>query len=405
VKSRRASILVIVLITLVLTAAALVAFLDRAANDLLMAARSAQADRLRPDAYSALEVVLGVLEDFRESDNGLRHPSEGWGDPLTWAGWTPADGYTVEVAIQDESGKMPLRTVTATEMLNLFQYWGMSPPDAQRMTDSLLSWMRQGYTATSAIDADYEQAAIPYDPPYRSMRSISELAAIDNAKDYFYTNGVPNAWWWRFYNDFSVYNFARPNVNGANSDVLTAIGQFTREQQQGVAAYLAGTSDRVTLNRTWFQAATDLVGVVGQNAVVSGFGYTSSALRILITVHDGKAVFRLLAVVAPTAGGGATTVQATATDVKRSQQAAQSGEANNSQAASATATAAPTISPNSAQNSAAASINIRYPFRFLDLEENENIPNIPPVPVPEAPDPAAPPLNPFSPVLPPLPNQ
>src|SRR6185312_15765438 len=143
VKSRRASILVIVLITLVLTAAALVAFLDRAANDLLMAARSAQADRLRPDAYSALEVVLGVLEDFRESDNGLRHPSEGWGDPLTWAGWTPADGYTVEVAIQDESGKMPLRTVTATEMLNLFQYWGMSPPDAQRMTDSLLSWMRQ----------------------------------------------------------------------------------------------------------------------------------------------------------------------------------------------------------------------------------------------------------------------
>jgi general secretion pathway protein K len=403
VKSRRASILVIVLITLVLTAAALVAFLDRAANDLLVAARASQADRLRPDAYSALEVVLGVLEDFRESDNGLRHPSEGWGDPLAWAGWAPADGYTIEVALQDESGKMPLRSVTATEMLDLFQYWGMSPPDAQRMTDSIYSWMHQNYTPTSAVDTDYEQSAIPYDPPYRPMRSIGELAAIDTAKDYFYTNGVPNAWWWRFYNDFSVYNFPRANVNGANGDVLAAVGQFTLEQQQGVASYLAGTSDRVTLNRTWFQSNTDLIGVVGQNAVVSGFAYTSAALRILITVHDGKAIFRLLAVVAPTAGGGATSVQTTATDVKQSQQNAQTGETNNNQ--SVTPAAAPTVVPNTAQNSAAASINIRYPFRFLALEENENIPNVPSVAVPEAPDPAAPPLNPFSPVVPPLPNQ
>ena len=400
---RPASILIIVMITLVLTSAALVAFLDRASNDLLVDARSAEAARLRPDAYSALEVVLGVLDEFRSADNGLHHPSESWADPLAWSGWTPTDGHTVDVAFQDESGKIPLQRVTTTELMNLFQYWGMSQVDAQKLTDSIYSWMHQNYTPTSALEADYEQAAVPYDPPYRPIRSISELAAIDDARDYFYTNGQPNAWWWRFYQDFSVYSFTRPNINGANSDVLTAVGQFTLDQQQGIAKYLAGTSDRSTLNRTWFQAAPDLQGAIGSLSGNPGaFAFTVSALRILITVHDGRASYRLSVVVAPTSGG-ATTVQTTATDVKQSQQNAQTGETNN--ATQVTATAAPTTSPNAAQTSAAQSANIQYPFRFLEIEENENIPNVPPLPNPDTPDPAAPPTNPFSPVVPPLPNQ
>ncbi|HVW21800.1 MAG TPA: hypothetical protein VHC86_11345 [Opitutaceae bacterium] len=400
---RPASILVIVMITLVLTSAALVAFLDRAANDLLVDARAAEAERLRPDAYSALEVVLGVLDEFRSADNGLHHPSEGWADPLGWAGWTPPDGRTVEVSFQDESGKIPLRSATTTELLNLFQYWGMSQPDAQKMTDSIYSWMHQNYTPTSAVEADYEQAAVPYDPPYRPIRSIGELAAIDDARDYFYTNGQPNAWWWRFYQDFSVYNYARPNINGANSDVLAAVGQFTIEQQQGLAQYLAGTSDRSTVNRTWFQSVADLQLAMGNSSGNPGaFAFTATALRIFITVHDGKSSYRLSAVVAPSSGG-AQTVQTTATDVKQSQQNAQTGESNN--ATQVTAAAAPTTSPNAAQRSAAQGANLQYPFRFLAIEEDENIPNVPPVPVPENPDPAAPPANPFSPVVPPLPNQ
>jgi general secretion pathway protein K len=400
---RSASILVIVMITLVLTAAALVAFLDRASNDLLVDARSAEAARLRPDAYSALEVVLGVLDEFRSADNGLHHPSESWADPLGWAGWAPTDGYTVDVAFQDESGKIPLNRVTTTELMNLFQYWGMSQVDAQKLTDSIYSWMHQNYTPTSALITDYEQAAIPYDPPYRAIRSIGELAAIDDARDYFYTNGQPNAWWWRFYQDFSVYNYTRPNINGANSDVLSAVGQFTLEQEQGIAQYLAGTSDRSTAGRTWFQATPDLQTAIGSLSGNPGaFGFTVSALRILITVHDAKASFRLAVVVAP-GSGGANTVETTATDIKQSQQNAQTGETNN--ATQVTTTAAPTTAPNTAQTSAAQAANIQYPFRFLDIEENENIPNVPPLPVTDAPDPAAPPVNPFSPVVPPLPTQ
>ena len=114
------------MITLLFTATALIAFLDKAGNDLLVEARVRVADRLRVDAYSALDVTLAVLEDFRQADNGLRSPNEGWSDPLGWAGWTPADGNTVEVSFQDESGKIPLIHADQTTLNTMFQDWGMA---------------------------------------------------------------------------------------------------------------------------------------------------------------------------------------------------------------------------------------------------------------------------------------
>ena len=85
------------MITLIFTVAALVAFLDKAGNDLLVESRGRVAARLRMDAYTALEVTLAVLEDFRSADSGLRSPNEGWSDPLTWAAWAPQDGNAIEV--------------------------------------------------------------------------------------------------------------------------------------------------------------------------------------------------------------------------------------------------------------------------------------------------------------------
>lgn len=403
--SRPGSIIVLVMVTLLFTAAAVVAFMDRAENDLLVQAREVEAARLRPDAYSALAVTLGVLDDFISADQGLRHPSEGWADPLTWAGWTPPDGATVDVSFQDESGKMPLRYANSQTLLNLFQYWGLQPPDAQKMTDEILSWMSQSYSPVTVQQSDYEQNSIPYDPPYRYIRSIDELAAIDGVRDYFYTDGRPNAWWWRFYNDFSIYNYRRPNVNGANSDVLTALGQFTLEQQQELAQYLAGTSSKNTVNRTWFQAPTDLAGVIGSQTGNPGqFAYTISALRITLTVHEGRSLYRLSVVVSPAQGqrAAASAVMTTATDVKQSQQNATTGETNNN--TQVNSTAQPTESPNAAQQAAAQATNIQYPWTFLDVKENDAIVTPPPVPPPDAATASTlPPINPFSAVVPPLP--
>lgn len=371
------SILVIVMVTLLFTAVALVAFMEKAGDDLLVEAHVAESNRLREQAYSALEVTLAVLEDFRQADNGLRTPAEGWGDPLAWAGWTPDPGRTVEVSFQDESGKIPLIHATSTVLMNLFQSWQISQEDSQRLADGLLGWMQQGYVPTSLAATDYEQSAIPYDPPLRSMRSFSELAAIDVARDLFFDrDGRPNALWWRFYNDFSIFNFRQINVHGANSDVLSAVGQFDPDQQQNLADYLAGAGKYRNQGQQWFQSTQALEGVVGGLGNASGFGLTISALRINITVHEGRSRYRLSAVVAPQ--GGATIVQTTATDMKSG--ASTSGSGTTATPGSTTGNAQPSAAPTAAQSAAAASVNLQYPYTVLEILENDAIPVEPPPP-------------------------
>jgi general secretion pathway protein K len=370
------------MVTLLFTAAALVVFMDKAGDDLLVEAHAAQANRLRQQAYSALEVTLAVLEDFRQADNGLRATSEGWGDPLGWAGWSPDSGQTVEVSFQDESGKMPLIHADATALNNLFQSWPIPANDAARLTDGILGWMQQNYVPTTLLSTDYEQSATPYDPPLRSMRSFSELAAIDAARDILYdADGRPNALWWRFYNDLSLFNFRQIDIHGANADVLSAVGQFSGDQEQNLSDYLAGTGKYANQGQQWFQNTGALTGVLGGLGKPAGFGLTISALRINITVHQGRSQFRLSAVVAPQ--GGATTVQTTATDMKNGASNSGSGETS-----SATGTAAavpqPSAVPTAAQTAAAASTNLQYPYTVLEILENDEIP-VEPLPPPAPP--------------------
>jgi general secretion pathway protein K len=369
------------MVTLLFTAAALVAFLDKASDDLLAAAHVAEANRLRKQAYSALEVTLAVLEDFRQADSGLRTPGEGWGDPLDWAGWSPDKGQTVDVSFVDESGKIPLVHADSTVLLSLFQSWQVAPDDAQKLTDGILGWMQQNYVPTSLVTTDYEQGAIPYDPPLRPMRSFSELAAIDFVRDKFYgPDGRPNELWWKFYNDFSIFNFRQVNVHGANSDVLSAVGQFNGDQQQNIADYLAGAGRYQAQGPQWFQTSAALQGVVGGLGNPSAFGLTITALRINITVHQGRALYRLSAVVAPQ--GGATTVQTTATDIKNGSSNSASGEtsAATPSATSSNTPALPSSVPTASQTSAAASANLQYPYTVLEILENNEIPREPPHP-------------------------
>jgi len=403
-----ASIIILVMVTLLLTAAALVAFLDKASNDLLVEARSAEAARLRPDAYSGLEVTLAVLEDFRETDNGLHHPNEGWADPLGWAGWTPDDGYTVDVAFQDESGKMSLNHTGAAAMLLLFQAWQMETNDAQKLTDELQSWMHLNYTPATAFNPDYEQSAIPYDPPGRPIRSFSELAAIDGVRDILFTDGRPNDLYWRFYNDFSIFNFPRPNINGANNDVFAALGQFNEDQETKITARLSGSIASSKLVHPWFDNATDLETAFSSEVGNSrAFAYTVSALRIIITVHDRAAQFRLSAVVSPAAGGGATTEQATATDVKTNASTSSSGETVSNAGVIPKAQTSGSATAAQANAATATNANIRYPFRILEILENDAIPTPPVSPPPLSEDtsllgPSSAPVNSFAPYSPPL---
>ncbi len=369
----RSSVIILVLVTMLFTAVAVTAFIEKASNDLLVEVRQADAKRLRQEAFSALEVTLAVLEDFRQADSGLHNQGEGWSDPLGWAGWTPSEGRKVDVSFQDESGKIPLKRADITTLTNLFVYWQLAPDAAEKLADAIEGWMQNGYVYSSSLTPDYPEAAIPYAEPGRPMRAFSELAAVDVAKDFFFgENGLPNSYYWRFVDDVSIFNFSQPNANGANADVMAAAGQYTDTQQQHVNDYLNGTGPYAQQGQNWFQNASTLATVAGAGGNANAFGTTITALRVNITVHEGHSQYRLSAIVSPQ--GGATTNQTNATNATSAASAASAPAAAST---SITNSNQPSSTANGAAASAAASQSINYPFTVLEMLEDDEIPQPP----------------------------
>jgi general secretion pathway protein K len=368
------------MVTLIFAVMALVVFMDKASNDLLVEQREAETRRLRREAYSALEVTLAVLEEFRLANNGLRSPAEGWGDPLGFAGYAPSEGRTVEITFEDESGKISLPRANQVVLTNLFTAWTIKPDVAEGLADALLGWMKADHVSTTGLAPSYEQSAIPYLPPQRPVRSYDELAAIDKVRDVLYdSEGHANEFWQRFVDSVSLLDFERANINGAKPDTLAAIALFDPTQQRNLADYLHGTGSFQTQGPGFFQNPGDALRIAaGASGDVGAFGPTISALRIFVTVREGRSAFRLAAVVSPP--GGATTIQTTAT-ARRAQSAA-SDPAN---AAGQPAAANPPA-PNNAnrastrQEANPAAASLRYPFTLVEIRENDEIPPALPAP-------------------------
>lgn len=382
-RPRKGSVLVIVMVTLLFAAFALVAFMEKASVDLLVDQRDVLTRRLRVEAYSALEATLGVLNVFRETGNGLKSPAEGWNDPLTFAGYTPTEGRVVEVAFDDESGKISLPHANPVVLTNLFKNWGLQQADAEGLADALLGWMKRNHVYSSSVQPNYDMGAIPYLAPGRPLRSYQELAAIEKVRDMFYdADGRPNDLWKRFADSISLFDFARPNINGAKPDTLAALGQFNDTQQQALGDYLRGTGTYVSQGPQFLASAADAQRITGPTGDTGVFAPTISALRITVTVRDGRTEFKLSTVIAPPQGG-ATTVQTTAT-AARAQTSAAGGsqtaaQQQNRPNAGQAAVRPGTTAAGSPQNPAAAR-NLRYPFTLLEIRENDEIPPPPPAP-------------------------
>jgi general secretion pathway protein K len=375
---RRASVLVIVMITLLFTAFALVGFIEKASNDLLVEHREAQSRRLRMEAYSALEVTLAVLEDFRLATNGLHSPAEGWNDPLAFAGYQPTEDRTVDISFEDESAKLSLPHANAQILSRLFQVWQLTVPDADATADALMGWMRHDHTYTTSVTPDYDHGTVPYEAPGRPLRSYHELAAIEKVRDVFYgEDGRPNDLWRRFVDNVSLLNFDKPNLNAAKPDVLLALGQFDPSQQQNLTDYTSGKGSFQTQGPAYFQNPNDAQRITGGAGGNTGaFVTTISALRVNVTVHEGRSEFRLSSVV--TTGNAAQTVQTVATSATAKASASTTTTPRNSP----TTPPAAGTSATTAAGQNTASRNLNYPFTLLEIRENDEIPPPPPPPPP-----------------------
>lgn len=381
----RASVLVIVMMALLFATFALLAFMERAGTDLLVDHREALTRRLRVEAYSALEVTLAVLNEFREAGNGLHSPAEGWGDPLGFAGYTPTEGRVVQIAFEDESGKISLPHANAQILTNLFKNWELPQAEAETLADAMLGWMQKNHVYSTSFTPGYQQSALPFEAPGRSLRSLGELLAIDKVREkLFDADGRPNDLWKRFADSVSLLDFQRPNINGAKPDALAALGQFDPTQQQNISDYVKGTGGFAAQGPQFFMSPAEAAKIAaGAAGNAGGFVSTISALRIIVTVLDGRTQFRVAAVIAPP--GGAKTVQTPATAERTQTSANQSKTGTQRQndpasAPKAGSAAGPGTPGQPANASASASRNLKYPFTLLEIGENDAIPPAPPPP-------------------------
>lgn len=361
-RGERGSILMVVLITVLFASFALAVFIDRASNDLLAESRVITAASMRLEACSALETTLAVLEEFRQVNGSLKSPAEGWSDPLAFAGYEPTEGRTIEVLFQDESGKFSLPNVTQATLVNVFEGWQLSQPDAEKLADALLGWMKKDYVAGSASApqaGDYETGSLPFSPPGRSLRSFDELATIGYARDVFYDeNGLPNELWHRFVNAFSLYSYTEPNINGANPDLLAGLGALDASAQKRLDDYLAGSGAYESQGSGYFKNVEDVGMVIGQ-APSGSVGTQIRALRVILIVHEGQNSYRLNALIAPQGGA----------------KVPQRQEAGGTQSNNATATREQTR-PNATSSRSATSTQaprLNYPFTILEFRENDEI--------------------------------
>ena len=365
----RGSVIIIVLITILFAVAALTLFIEKAGNDLLVDAREADASRMRLEAYSALETTLGVLEDFRLVIGALHSPAEGWGEPLEFAGYEPAAGRTVEVAFVDESAKISLPNADNTTLVELFKSWGLQQSNAERLTDALLGWMKKDYvpgTASAPRAEDYDRGEYPIVPPGRPLRSFDELASIDYVRDVLYDkDGEPNELWARFVEAFSLYQYQKANINGGSEHVLAGLGLRDDSQLRRVQDYLAGRGAYQRLGAGFFKGPEDIATLLGANSPAANLSTQISALRIIVTVREGKSSFRLNAVVAPQGG-------ATIPAVDTEQQ-----DAGNGQTPQPSQGQQPV--PTSRDERSGGTKSLNYPFTILEIRENDVQPAANPV--------------------------
>lgn len=300
---RRGAVLLFVLVLIVVTAAAITRFMEKAMAEMAGEGYYVQRERLRADAYSALETTLGVIAEFREVDGGLFAPAQGWGDPLGFGGHVPREGVAIEVAFTDENAKLSLRQAENEEaaFLALFTDLGFAADEVQELTDCLLDWIDKDDTPRpyGAETSDYEGLELPHKAANGALRSFEELAAVKAFSELMFTEtGFPTERFEQFKQRVSLYSNGTLNLNTAGDDVLRLTGLFSDPQLAALGTALDTVEGaRGTAGGRYYRSLGEISDQAGALPQGARFSVRTQTLGIVITVKEREASFRLRAVV------------------------------------------------------------------------------------------------------------
>jgi len=295
---RRGAVLLMALFFILVISILVVKILDELTMQIRAQAVQVARDDLRFIGLSAFETTMAVLAEIEEIDDGLHGPAQGWGDPLAYA-----------ETITDESGKFPLQEADPKLLNAFFEMIGIDYGDAETMTDSLLDWMDEDDdTRLNGAESRYYEGEEPLlSPPNAPLKSWESLRYIQGFKDNFFDeNGIPNEYYHRFTQAFSLHSTTDPNVNTAPIDVLETLyemhgfdADYFQDYREGTDR-VAGTDDDLVI-----RSKSDLTAA-GFPADSLPVSYSSTLLKTEVRVSFGEKAYLLSALTESESGGGSS---------------------------------------------------------------------------------------------------
>lgn len=359
---QQGSVLLLTLFLVVLASFALSRFIEKAYSEIMSEAVYTERERLRMEAYSALETTVAVLYNINRMDGQLFSPAQGWEDPLEFAGVQFPEGLDVRVDFTDEMGKISLPAADREQLLRLFEVLGFDAIASEELTDALRAWMSQeeAQSSLAAHHLDYERAELPYRPPYRALNSFYELAAIAGFREAFFSaQGDPNPLFHQLTSLVSLYRFSAINVNTASPLAMHIQSDMGEQDVEGIE----GNRERGTGFKPYFENLEEASGQLGL-PLGEGYGVATQCIRVNITVTDGVADFVLSAIVAPSGGADGLRPPSSINTPPPTEVPPEGEQPPPEPRSRRSRRGQPAANPQEA---------VPYPYRFLEIRENEGI--------------------------------
>ena len=360
-QKKAGSVLVFILALVVLLSVLALRLMEETIREIQHMSQFHRRDDLRIHAYSALEIAVGTLSEWKEIKQKLYGSAQGWADPMEYAEVDPPEGISWDVKIEVENGKISMEELRKDPKLlaSLFETMVDQENDtigydeSLEFADALLDWedKDENHRLDGAESPDYyEDLDPPYFAPNRPITSFEEFKLIkgfgpdpENQGEgglFFDANGNETANFEYFKNAVSLRSAQELNVNESSSFLrsflcgendfgleeldlfLNGGGNFGGEEGQG--RYFESTGD------------PRLESLNGRGVK---FGVECKAFRVKVTVTRGKSNFVLWAMLEDPSGAPAATTTSLSTQAEEAKKRFEL---------------------------------LKYPYRILALRENEN---------------------------------
>ncbi len=219
--------------------AVLAAEFARAMHDEAASTRNfKESTQARMIAVAGISEAVLALSKYREDESDKLEDIEEDGDPDPVRAmshgdgqWVPVTfrGHPYEVRVIDESGRIALNKLDATQFRFIFENLDIEENDAEIIADSIIDWTDSDdeHQINGAESEYYEGLDRPYRAKNAWFDSVQELLLVRGVThDIFYGHdGIPG-----LIDIFSVFNATRSiNLNSVTPEVMQALGGYKPE--------------------------------------------------------------------------------------------------------------------------------------------------------------------------------